>query len=386
MKNMISELTIKNFKSIKDITLSCKQVNIFVGKPNTGKSNILEAISLLSGNVIFNKKFLDGALYYENINDLFNMRDYAQPIYVKGDGSTAQLSYYPTDRMFGYFADNKATNALSNVLGYSTALDALNNFVQEKKFAEDLVGVDAFNAGIRNLQTGQEFNGKTPANSYFGALINRDGAVSYSTGTSRLSPIRSYHYKRQSQHGNPEIGYLLPPHGDNLLEVLRHTPALQEVMHDFFEPFGFDIVLVLDSNDGVNSIRIQKKYGTFHVQLPYSLVADTLQRMIFHLGAMYSNSDAVILFEEPEAHTYVPYQSYLAGEIIEDEQNQYFITTHSDQILDSLLRPNPEKVAVFIVDYYDSQTIVRPLSEEEVSDLLNSYASIFQNLDGYAVQ
>jgi predicted ATP-dependent endonuclease of OLD family len=71
--------------------------------------------------------------------------------------------------------------------------------------------------------------------------------------------------------------------------------------------------------------------------------------MIFHLAAIYSNRDAVILFEEPEAHTYAPYQSYLAGEIIEDEQNQYFITTHSEQIFDSILRPNPEKVAVFFV-------------------------------------
>ncbi|MDZ7336887.1 MAG: AAA family ATPase, partial [candidate division KSB1 bacterium] len=45
---MISILEIKNFKSIKHITLDCRKVNIFIGKPNTGKSNILESVSIFS--------------------------------------------------------------------------------------------------------------------------------------------------------------------------------------------------------------------------------------------------------------------------------------------------------------------------------------------------
>ncbi|RLF84116.1 hypothetical protein DRN48_06315, partial [Thermococci archaeon] len=45
---MIKTLTIKNFKSIKSLKLDCKRVNVFIGKPNVGKSNILEAIGILS--------------------------------------------------------------------------------------------------------------------------------------------------------------------------------------------------------------------------------------------------------------------------------------------------------------------------------------------------
>ena len=45
---MINELEIHNFKSIKDLTLPCKRFNIFIGEPNTGKSNILEALGLVS--------------------------------------------------------------------------------------------------------------------------------------------------------------------------------------------------------------------------------------------------------------------------------------------------------------------------------------------------
>ena len=45
---MINKLSIKNFKSIKELDIDCAKVNLFIGEPNTGKSNILEALGLLS--------------------------------------------------------------------------------------------------------------------------------------------------------------------------------------------------------------------------------------------------------------------------------------------------------------------------------------------------
>ena len=45
---MIKTLEIENFKSIKKLNISCKKLNIFIGEPNTGKSNILESIGILS--------------------------------------------------------------------------------------------------------------------------------------------------------------------------------------------------------------------------------------------------------------------------------------------------------------------------------------------------
>ena len=47
---MTKDLIIKNFKSIKNLQLDCKRVNLFIGDPNSGKSNILESIALLNKN------------------------------------------------------------------------------------------------------------------------------------------------------------------------------------------------------------------------------------------------------------------------------------------------------------------------------------------------
>ncbi|MCS6962894.1 AAA family ATPase [Thermoflexus sp.] len=40
----ISYLEIRNFKSIKELRIDCRRVNLFIGPPNTGKSNLLEAL------------------------------------------------------------------------------------------------------------------------------------------------------------------------------------------------------------------------------------------------------------------------------------------------------------------------------------------------------
>ena len=65
---MIKKLEIENFKSMKHLSLDCKRVNVFIGEPNAGKSNILEALGLLShashGNIW-------GFVRLETMTDLF---------------------------------------------------------------------------------------------------------------------------------------------------------------------------------------------------------------------------------------------------------------------------------------------------------------------------
>lgn len=45
---MIDTITIKNFKSITDATLSLGNVNVFIGANGSGKSNVLEAIAMVA--------------------------------------------------------------------------------------------------------------------------------------------------------------------------------------------------------------------------------------------------------------------------------------------------------------------------------------------------
>lgn len=47
--DFIKNISIQNFKSMRFCEIQdCKRINLFIGRPNVGKSNILEALSLFS--------------------------------------------------------------------------------------------------------------------------------------------------------------------------------------------------------------------------------------------------------------------------------------------------------------------------------------------------
>ncbi len=82
----ITNIEIKNFKSIRGQTIDgCKRINVFIGYPNVGKSNILEALSLFAVNnitsltdlirvkedpTIFFNGFIDNSLMVA-VNDIY---------------------------------------------------------------------------------------------------------------------------------------------------------------------------------------------------------------------------------------------------------------------------------------------------------------------------
>ncbi len=93
---MIKRLTIKSFKSIKSVELECNRINVFIGSPNTGKSNILEALSYLS--YFFSPKskhgsFLEDFIRFDHRSDLFYDNEVSQPINIKFDEYSLQIKY-----------------------------------------------------------------------------------------------------------------------------------------------------------------------------------------------------------------------------------------------------------------------------------------------------
>jgi len=125
-----------------------------------------------------------------------------------------------------------------------------------------------------------------------------------------------------------------------------------------------------------------KQQEDFIVTYPYFLTSDTLQRIIFYLAAIDSNNDSILVFEEPESHTFPYYTKMLGEKIAFDKRNQYFMATHNPYLLLAILeKANKESVNVFVTYYKDYQTKVKRLTEGQISELMN-YDPFF-NLDGF---
>ena len=117
------------------------------------------------------------------------------------------------------------------------------------------------------------------------------------------------------------------------------------------------------------------------VAYPYSMISETLQRVIFYMAAILSNKDSVLIFEEPESHAFPYYTKYLAETIaLEENNNQFFISTHNPYFLLPLLQKSPvDETAVFITYFEDYETKVKPLSQDEIQR--STDMDIFSNLD-----
>ena len=323
---MIETLEVHNFKSIKDLKLNCKRFNIFIGEPNTGKSNILEALGVLSFGY-YGRDYADlsGFVRHEGASSLFN------------DGDT-----------------NRVVTTALNGLAFELRLDREN-------FRWTWQGESA---RIAQGSGGQD-----------DLTVTRFG----NPDTDRLSRLKFYRFFAQRVFPRQESEFLLPPSGENLLALLRRIDELKNLANEPFARFG----LRLGLRPHERKIELVKALEPVIISYAYWLSSDTLQRLIFHLIAIRSNKESILVFEEPEAHSFPADVNYLAETIaLDDRGNQYFIATHNPYFLLPLLAKAPkEDVGIFITYYKDHQTKVKLLSERQMAEILE--IDVFSNIDRY---
>ncbi len=327
---MIKHLVVKNFKSLKHLELDCKRVNVFIGKPNSGKSNILESVGIFSFPYespyrgLGLKKFVR----FENMTNLFYDQNLEEKIEITANDMYCEIKF---------------ENGTFNGKGGD----------REKKVFE-------FNFNF-------DYGGN-------------GSAGSWSSGSSVFSPFKFYRFAVMDAFPRPESNFLLPPNGENLLYILLTNKTLRKTVADIFSEFNLRIVLKPQES----KIEVQKEIEDVIISYPYSLISDTLQRVVFHLAAIETNKDSIIIFEEPEAHAFPYYTKFLAERIALDKTNQYFIATHNPYILSPILEKTPkDEIGIFITYFEDYQTKVKLLAEEEMTKALDLDSSVFFNLEQF---
>ena len=358
---MIEKLNIKNYKSIKDLDLDCKKINLFIGKPNVGKSNILEAISLFQNGI-------GEHIRKEDLRNLFFDQDISGAINVKSTFQEVKIDYHLSINKFFYFN----TFRLSDFHDFQPKVfydylyaDTVRVNMDAKTFTE----IDIF------LKT---------VDSFTGIFYKNDGDLDISLDVKKnyKHKVKPYLFKKGSyntpQKEDSSLLTLAHPFGENLFTVLKNNRPLLREVSELFKEYGYNLVIDFVTDQA----EIQKNVDGVVYKIPFVLIADTLQRMIFHTCAIRSNKDNILLFEEPENHSFPPYIKRLAYEIIEDNSNQFFIATHSPYLFDTIVADAPkEDVAVHVVTFENFQTKTRLLTSEEISTITNHGIDVFFNLN-----
>ena len=354
---MFDRLEIKNFKSIERLDIECRRVNVLIGEPNTGKSNILESLGLISyvGHSR-NANNLSGFVRHEDTSSLFYDGDLGRKLEIildldgGGDGSR-HTQPPPRDTRIhlqlgfsnGRFEGNLATvKRLIQLTDGGTTLD--QNNLGEYSIVGDYQSL--------NIDVGLDLNGRMTACKFY-----------------RFAPTSAFPEKGSS--------FLLPPSGANLLALLLQNRDLRVDANRPFLSRG----LRLGLRPQENKIEVLKDFDDVIVSHPYHLASDTFQRLVFYMAALHTNSDSLLVFEEPEAHAFPYYTKYLAERIALDERgNQYFISTHNPYFLLPIIEKTlSDDLAVFITYYDDYRTKVRQLSPDEL-ERISDDIDVFSNI------
>ncbi len=335
---MIDKLTIRNFKSVKELDIDCRRINLFIGDSNTGKSNILEALGLLScfGNPNPKDKYnhesnLNRYLRFQEIENLFFnglMNERMEIIVYQGGPLSVEV-------VFNLMSDH---------------------FEMEFKVIE-----------FATTGANKQIN--------FGSRLSHSGEIkpiygtSYDEGYKKFSFLRYYKFLKQKNFPDNFPDYLLPPNGTNLCALVMTNKEIRELMNILFE--GFDLNFMMKTS--TKTLEPVKQIGNMSIDFPLSTVSDTLHQIIFFYTAMESNKNSTLVFDNPVATASPEFAKHFGEKIAFDDLNQYFISTQNLYLLTAILEKTPlDSLNVFITYLKDYDTRVRKLKEEEISVLLDS--------------
>ena len=350
---MFDHLRIRNFKSVEHVDINCRRVNVLIGEPNTGKSNILEALGLIS---YFG--------YFDSPTDL--------------------QAFARCDEVSNLFYDGDLSRTVEIILGKEEPFDDEHREQRRDRLQLQLqFSEGTFNGGI-DVWTLTGDPSSNESDSYvqqnYSITGDYESLHTHQSGYSQraVNSCKFYRFAPKAIFPEKASAFLLPPSGANLLSLLIQDRELRAEVATPFLSRG----LRLGLRPQENKIEVLKDFEDVIVSHPYHLASDTFQRLVFYMAALRTNSDSVLVFEEPEAHAFPYYTKYLAESIALDERgNQYFVSTHNPYFLLPILEKTlSEDIAVFITYYDDYRTKIRQLSPDDL-ERISDDIDVFSNIE-----
>ena len=354
MRNYISRLHIKSFRGIKDLVLDDLQpINILTGDNNSGKNSVLEVIQSFENPGSFQswKNILrknqrvsqrNGITYYEGFYDLFDINEEPKTVEYTMDLLCEQKKNVVLSARES--EEELSEKEIAKIQGLTTLR------------GEDDEGIERIQS-ISKLEMDIEINHQKKAET---AVY--EGQLNFLPGT----------YGKKTEHTIVYISPVRHAEGFIYLGKMLDQPELYEQMLQVLKEYDEDIISI--NFDTVNSYH----YGTYKIlskshkkALPLDLYGDGMKKAVLLMSAVIAAKDGILLLDEFETAIHTSAMSKTFKWILETciKLNvQVFLTSHSKEAIDKLLKCSPlckKKMAVYTLYKHTDRMSVRRLDGEK---------------------
>ncbi len=288
----IKYLEIENFRGIaKGKIEGFTQLNIFVGKNNSGKSTILEALAIALHPESLPEVIKRRGWYgLDTVLSIFRLRDDKKEIKIAVDG---QIIF------------------IKREIPYA---DDIEYLIKSYNFSKDIITLDS--KTLKNERVEKHFR----------CYFDSEGKVRilYQTESKLLSPniifidSRSIYDKTPIEAYNSVFEHGYKAH-ERLIKVINTVyPEIKDIRL-FSEKVGLEVIYE-------------------HGKVPFFAMGDGFKSAYIYLAYLMSIENGYILCEEPENYQHPSSRRLIVKGIVESaKRNQIFISTHSLELIDDIL-------------------------------------------------
>lgn len=375
MANLLTRLQVKNFRSLADVSIELRPINVLFGPNGSGKSTLLDTIWFVRDCT---KRGVDEAASYRShgIGMLWDGADQEANISIQIETNLAEYEV-----LFGF-----SEGRIEPFAGETLYSKPRNRRLIDRKIGSDKV--EFYSNSMEQLVSITLKDAEKLALNWYLAFEDKSDEAAELDRS--LQFVRLYHARKillpTLKRNGSESSYhtCLWEYGQNVWSVLRNIhdkraidnryDTIIDFMRESFPNFK-DLVI---EQTGPNSV-----YGSFLESgrqdlIQASGVSDGHLQMLIHLTALFSEGmdrDSLIVFDEPETSLH-PYAISIFAEAVKlatkEWNKQVFIATHSPVLISQF---DPEDLLATGLDE-SGQTVLTRVSEmEDIKDLLESYAT-----------
>lgn len=382
---LIDKLVIKNFLSLRHLELELKPLNVLVGANGSGKSNLLEVVSMLQSmpanlerHLISSGSEVKDWAFNREIEQPISMDIYFNPdVRFNSDRISKGLRHFIQFYIHGNNGIQIEDECIENIkISKSNAKDVF--FFYRYNHGAPVISVVAEEAtsskGERHLareklELNQSILSQKKDNSFYPEITSL-GETYSQLFVNREWQMGLRSEMRMAQPADGETR-ALSPDGRNLGLILnkqrQNTEFKRRLIKEFanFYPGFYDI----ESSIEAGMVRIRLQEEALSDGLPASRLSDGTIRFLFLLVVLLNPEPApLICIEEPEIGLHPDILPTLAKLLVEaSERTQLIVTTHSDILLDALT-DTPE--SVLFCDKENGETQMRRASAADIQHYL----------------